>query len=395
MIVKKIGETFEFVRNGSNIKQGIEGGIPITRIETIANGIIDLNRLGYAGIYDEEKYSQYYLQDGDILMSHINSEAHLGKVAIFENINTTLIHGMNLLCLRPNRSILFPKYALYCFKRSDFKRQIAKITKKAVNQASFSTSDLKKLTIPLPPLQKQKRIAAILDKADAIRKKRQESIRLLDEFLQSVFLEMFGQSKDYERNYSIESLDKVSNKITDGEHGTVKRETKGYLYLMARNITTDNKISLKELSFISEDDHKRIYKRCNPEHGDLLLVCVGATIGKVAIVPKMDEFSLARSVALIKPNKNIVNPKFLLHLFNTNYIQKQFNFSKNEVAQAGLYTGQIKKIKLPIPNINHQNNFAEIVEKTEYQKLCLEKSLSDIENCYNSLIQKAFRGELL
>ncbi|EGO8593329.1 hypothetical protein EH331_01465 [Enterococcus faecalis] len=95
-------EVFEFIRNGASIKQFNGSGVPITRIETIATGNIDLDKVGYADIFDS-KYESYYLKDGDILMSHINSLKHLGKVAIVESLEDNVIHGMNLLCLRPKK----------------------------------------------------------------------------------------------------------------------------------------------------------------------------------------------------------------------------------------------------------------------------------------------------
>ena len=101
----KIADAFSLIHNGANIKQGLDdSGYPITRIETISNRTVDRDKMGYAGITDITKYSDYVLQDGDILMSHINSETHLGKVARYEKYEgETIIHGMNLLCLRPNK----------------------------------------------------------------------------------------------------------------------------------------------------------------------------------------------------------------------------------------------------------------------------------------------------
>lgn len=77
----RLGDIFSVIRNGASIKQTDgAGGFPITRIETISNREVDRNKFGYAGIKDIDKYHEYILQDGDILMSHINSEKHLGKV---------------------------------------------------------------------------------------------------------------------------------------------------------------------------------------------------------------------------------------------------------------------------------------------------------------------------
>ena len=68
-----------------------------------------------------------------------------------------------------------------------------------------------------------------------------------------------------------------------------------------------------EVDYLSNEDHSRIFKRCNPKKGDLLLVCVGATIGRVCLMPDNEEYSLARSVALIKPKKTFLNSLFLLY----------------------------------------------------------------------------------
>ncbi|NSB97807.1 restriction endonuclease subunit S, partial [Clostridium saccharobutylicum] len=180
------------IRNGANIKQGEDGGYPITRIETISNSFIDINKFGYAGIEELGKYKDYLLQQGDILMSHINSEKHLGKVAIYENCNIEIIHGMNLLCIRFNNEIILSKYAYYFLNTKRFKIQLPRITKKSVNQASFSINDLKNLKIIIPPLEIQKKIINVLEKSEKALEKRMESIKLLDELVKSRFIEMFG-----------------------------------------------------------------------------------------------------------------------------------------------------------------------------------------------------------
>ena len=127
----KLGEVFSSIRNGANIKQGmISGGYPITRIETISNCVIDRNRMGYAGIKEISSYKGYVLEHGDILMSHINSEKHLGKTACYElKDKETIIHGMNLLCLKVNTERLFYKFANYFFCSLLFKKQIRLIVK--------------------------------------------------------------------------------------------------------------------------------------------------------------------------------------------------------------------------------------------------------------------------
>jgi len=162
----KLEDTFVFIRNGASIKQGEDDtGYPITRIETISDRVVNREKMGYAGITDIEKYKDYVLQDGDILMSHINSEIHLGKSALYRKQGEeVIIHGMNLLCLRPNYELLDSAFVNYYFNSNAFIYQIPNITKKSVNQASFSVSALKKLNIPTPSLETQRQIATNLDK---------------------------------------------------------------------------------------------------------------------------------------------------------------------------------------------------------------------------------------
>jgi type I restriction enzyme S subunit len=272
--------------------------------------------------------------------------------------------------------------------------QIAKLS----SEASGSTikgivkEDLFDMQIPLPPLATQKRIAEILDAADALRRKDQELLKKYDELAQAIFIDMFGDPVKNEKGWDVKKLDAVCSKITDGEHGTVKRLANGKPYLMARNIR-DGFIDFAETDFISEGDHKRIFKRCNPEKDDLFLVCVGATIGRVCLMNSNDEYSLARSVALIKPIKKSLNSKFLYSIFKSDFIQLQIKAANNSSAQAGLYTGKIKDLNIFIPPIELQNEFEIRINILLEQSKCIDVNKSDA--IFKSLIQKAFKGELV
>ena len=165
-------EVTEFIRNGAQIKQ-VKGaaGIPITRIETISKNVLDLTRMGYSDIFNENEYSNYYLQEGDILMSHINSRIHVGKCALCRNIPYKIIHGMNLLRICLKKDIL-PEYITLFFRTNIFYTQIEPCIKNAVNQASINITNLRKVLIPIPPLAEQKRIVntvnTVFAKLDAI-----------------------------------------------------------------------------------------------------------------------------------------------------------------------------------------------------------------------------------
>ena len=129
MMEKTIDECFFQIQNGANIKQGdVDGGYPITRIETTANDKFNRDRMGYAGITDLSKYESYVLEDGDLLMSHINSVQYLGRTVLYEKHgNESIIHGMNLLRLKARRDIINPAYARYCFYGHPFRSQVANL----------------------------------------------------------------------------------------------------------------------------------------------------------------------------------------------------------------------------------------------------------------------------
>ena len=381
------------IRNGANIKQGeFDGGYPITRIETIANSFIDVNRLGYAGLEELGKYKGYLLQKGDILMSHINSEKHLGKVAIYENCNIEIIHGMNLLCLRFNNGTILPEYAYYFLNTKKFKIQLPRITKKSVNQASFSISDLKDLKIIVPPIEIQKKIVEVLDKAQELIDKRKEQIEALDELVKSRFIEMFGD----EENYSSSDMRDVAM-ITGGLTKNAKRKEfeNKMPYLRVANVFY-NRLDLKEILEIGVKDSE--IEKTTLKKGDLLFVEGNGSleqIGRVAIWDGSIQGCLHQNHLIKARFSEQINSVYALHYFMSQRGRQQI--IKKSVSTSGLNTLSISKIQdlqIPLPPIELQNQFAEFVKQVDKLKFEMEKSLKELENNFNSLMQKAFKGDL-
>ena len=164
--LKKIGECFSYIKNGANIKQTKgAGGYPITRIETLSGGVFNRDRLGYADVVDLEQYKDYILESGDLLVSHINSKTYIGRTVVYEGKQgENIIHGMNLLRLKHNRSLINSAFLCYYTQSVSFKLDIMRIRKDAVNQSSFAISDFKKIRIPVPVLATQLSIVSELDK---------------------------------------------------------------------------------------------------------------------------------------------------------------------------------------------------------------------------------------
>ena len=387
-----ISEAFEFVRNGASIKQQDgASGIPITRIETIWNATIDQDRFGYANIEDIGEHKNHLLKEGDILMSHINSPKHLGKCAIFKSKPVTLIHGMNLLNLRPKKNVLEPHFAFYYLSSNGFRESITKISNQSVNQASFSTTSLKKLQIPLPPLAEQQKIAAILDAADSLRQKDQQLVERYTALSQSLFLEMFGDPETNSKGMDEKPFSEVLNLITYGL--TVRPEyiESGIPLISAREIRT-GKINFETAPKISKFDFEKLSDKAKPTNNDILFSKTGS-IGHCALVQTKLDFAISQNAARLSFN-NTVKPVYALNYLKTTYIQQLSQSRAKGNAVKDLQLGDMKKFKFIVPPITLQNQFTEIIQLIEAQKQQAQLSLAKSEALFNSLLQCAFTGEL-
>lgn len=157
-------------------------------------------------------------------------------------------------------------------------------------------------------------------------------------------------------DWDLYSIEKICSRITDGEHITPRRAENGIFLLSARNIH-NGYLLLDDVDFFLEPDYLKFKKRVNPESGDLLISCSG-TIGRVCVVPDSLMFGLVRSVAIIKPIKEIIESNYLMFLFQFDTVQKQIQKSVNQLAQANLFQGQIRQLIIPCPLKKEQHAIA-------------------------------------
>lgn len=173
-----IGDTLKIIRNGTTAIQNEQRlGYPVSRIETISYEKIDPSKVRWVQI-DNRAFEKYKVLEGDILFSHINSVEHIAKTALYKGVPKNLVHGMNLLLLRPDRNKCIPEF-LHAFLKSEAVRNCFRgMAKQAVNQASLNQQDIKQMPLPLPPIEKQiyfaERIKAIesnvINQLDAMKK---------------------------------------------------------------------------------------------------------------------------------------------------------------------------------------------------------------------------------
>ena len=389
----KLGEVFPVIRNGASIKQKSgAGGFPITRIETISNRTVNRSKMGYAGIFDIEKYQDYVLQDGDILMSHINSEAHLGKVALYtKQGNEQIIHGMNLLMLRSNSKKLLPEYAKYYFESWSFLRQIQRITKKSVNQASFTVTALKEVEIPCVDIDAQKEIVKRLQNLEQLISLREQQLVKLDELIKARFVEMFGNPKDNKKEWNRVPLKKVAEvRGRVGWKGYKKEDLQesGPLVLGATHLTENGNIDLSSPVYLSRDKYEE-----SPEimlhRNDLVFTQRGNTIGKVGLVKEdIGEATINPCVLILRPTN--IHPIYLDVYFIMDEVKKDMWRLNAGSAQPMITQKGISEYLLMLPPIELQNQFAAFVERVDKQKQTVQQSLEKLELMKKALMQEYF-----
>ena len=209
----------------------------------------------------------------------------------------------------------------------------------------------------------------------------------MDELVKARFVEMFGDPICNSKNLILSPLNDVCTKITDGTHDTPPRYDSGYLLITGKNIRSSG-IIFDDVEFVSEEDHKIIYSRCNPEYGDVLYTNIGVNYGTACYNNLDYEFSM-KNVALLKPNHRIVNGYYLWECLN---IMRNHILSMNQVGGAQTFMGlaTIKKITIPVPPIELQNQFATFVEQTDKSKAAIQDSLDKLETLKKALMQKYF-----
>jgi type I restriction enzyme S subunit len=247
--------------------------------------------------------------------------------------------------------------------------------------------------IYLPPLPEQRRIAAILDKADALRAKRRAALKKLDELTQSIFLDMFGDPATNPKGWPIRS---IGDLLESASYGTSKKsEASGELaVLRMNNITPTGEIDLSDLKYMNLE--KREWERYLVQRGDILFNRTNSPelVGKTAIF--RGEKPMAYAGYLIRLRVNDENdPEYLAAFLNTAYSKRLLRgMCKSIIGMANINATEVQAIRVPRPPGDLQREFARRVLSVEQLKSKNRSGLAELDALFASLQHRAFRGEL-
>lgn len=263
---------------------------------------------------------------------------------------------------------------------------------RGVAQANINLSILRAHEVPLPTIEEQRRIGAVLDAADALRTKRRQALAKLDTLTQAIFIGMFGDPLTNPRGLPTVCLETVAGQITDGEHATPPRSTSGVKLLSARNVRNGG-LDLGDVDFVEHATYERLRRRCDPGEGDLLISCSG-TIGRVARLDGAEPFSLVRSVAMVRPLRDRVDPVYLEAHLRTDALNRMMKQRANASSQANLFQNQIRKLPVMVPGLDEQATFSRAVVGCEAHKRSQLRAADKTDALFTALQHRAFRGEL-
>ncbi len=339
-------------------------GLKIIRIQNLTNPTSEANY--YSGTYD----LKYEVNRGDVLISW---SASLG-IYIWQDEKAVL--NQHIFKVVFDKVSLNKKYFFY---------QVSYILKRAESETHGAT--MKHLTRPvfnalpfeLPSMEQQNFIANELDIIARLINAHKRQLHLLDELVKSRFVEMFGDPVRNEKKWIKGNMQSICIRITDGEHGSVPRSEIGHPFLNAKHIKPDGAIDWKTTTFVANEVHEKIYRRCNPETGDILVTTTG-TIGNVAIVPDTEPFSMDRGITLLKLQKEKISSIFIAWLLKFNSIQEIMNANIHASAIGHLFLNKVKQLPVIIPPLELQNEFSSFVIQVDKSRLLFKCQLLQYHN---------------
>lgn len=382
-----------FMKNGTTADQNLEGrGLPVTRIETIADGSINLSRVRHVEL-DDEDASKWSLAPGDILLSHINSVEHIGKSAIYRGIPNRLIHGMNLLLLRPNQNVVLPEFLLFGLRSAGVRAKIKSRCKQAVNQASINQKELGQIELTLPKLDEQHRIVDLLSRAESIFRLRREAQQKAAELVPAIFLEMFGDPVSNPKGWPIVPLSQVAD-VQGGLQVTTKRASLPLEapYLRVANVYR-SRLDLREIKSIRLTVAE--LQRTRLEVGDLLFVEGHGNpqeVGRCAVWDgSIDGCTHQNHLIRARPDETKLVPEFACASLNS--VSGRRTLVDTGKTTSGLSTisaQNVKQAKLMLPPLSLQELFKQRANDAGSIAAQQVAATEKAQSVFNALLAQAF-----
>lgn len=367
-----------------------ESGFPVLKIRDVdEHGKFRGSFGSYVDLDFVDRYKQKTVKPGDsFVLNAAHSATHVASKLYFAEKDT---HGAQItgewLVIRPSDAVADPRFLHNWIGLSSTRHKLSLLVK----GIHLYPRDVARLPIPLPPLEEQRRIAAILDKADELRSKRREAIAKLDTLAQSIFIDMFGDPVTNPMGWQSEGLGDVCD-VRDGTHDSPKYVSdSGFPLVTSKNIKK-GKIDLSDASFISHDDYEKANKRSKVHQGDIIMPMIG-TIGNPCLIDFEPRFAI-KNVALFKFDNCSLDSRYTHTLLSGPFFKYQVKRQSRGGTQAFVSLKILRGMTVPLPPRDLQVQFRYRITEVDHMRSTLVEHLNEAENLFGSLQQRAFKGEL-
>ena len=322
-------------------------------------------------------------REKDILIS---VRAPIGALNI---ANCECCIGRGLAALTVNEDICAQEYLWHALsgKVDELNSKGTGSTFKAINKKTLSETES-----PLPPIDEQRKIAAILDKVSDLIAKRQQQLDKLDEMIKARFMEIFGDSETNTKNWRVLPMSKICSVGSSKRIYQSEQSSSGVPFWRISDLTsliTTGTVT-PEL-YIPEERYKELKTQGQvPAPGDILITSRG-TLGQCYIVKVNDRFYFQDGmISWLSGYLDGVTPLYISYLFTMPGFRKQIDSMQAGSTVAYLSITMIKKLKVMLPDIESQQQFASFVSKTEKTKTTISRSLEKLETLKKALMQEYF-----
>lgn len=339
------------------------------------------------------------VRDRDIIVSTVRP--NLRSFAMVNNLSRPTVCSTGFAVLRA-KSQVSPGF-LYQFILSNiFMGQvIPKLT--GSNYPAVNSSDISDISINLPPIIEQQKIAEILSSVDEAIEKTEAIIKQSEMVKKGIMQQLLTKGIGHTEfkntvigeipiEWEIDKLKNLTKKITDGTHHTPKYQETGVPFLRVTDIQ-QREIDFSSTKYISEEEHYTLIKRCKPEKNDILLSKNG-TIGITKLVDWDQEFSIFVSLCLIKVDTSILLPKFIEYFLQSEVSMNQIKLRSKKGTVTNLHLTEIKELICGIPNMIEQVQIVEILEGIDNKIEVERRKLSSVLKLKNSLMQSLLTGKV-
>ncbi|MDA9347144.1 restriction endonuclease subunit S [bacterium] len=364
-----------------------DGYSPVLRAGNIQGQLILDHGLVFV---PESKISEKQrLRCGDIVMCTSSGSTEIvGKTAYSEK-DWDGSFGAFCAVVRPKEGQCHPRYLFHYLQSPKFRDWTRNSSGAGIK--NIRKSELDAVEIPFPNIDEQRRIARILDKAEAIRRKREQALELADEFLKSVFLEMFGDPLINSKSLPTKPLSDFGKIVTGNTPPRANPRNYGnhIEWIKSDNINTPEHLLTKSSEHLSKEGME--LARTVPA-GSILVICIAgspSSIGKVAIADR--DVALNQQINAITPNAD-VDQFFLYSQFLVG--QRLIQSASTQSMKGMVSKGKFKEIEFLAPEPEEQQEFGRIFKKSLHNNNILREAHQNSHNLFASLSQRAFQGKL-